>query len=145
MPLNCDPKRERTMKNASFIAVALVLIALPLVPAKAQVDLSKVLIGKWEGEVLIGKTGKTGNPTLIIKKVREEDGRWICKAKWGRPEKRLRQVDVTLQVNGGDVSIRFVTPRGAQVDVKLYKERSLVGTFIHPRGWESRIHLRKVE
>ena len=55
--------------------------------AAAQADLAKELVGTWQGE-LQQRTKKGADPglTLIIKSVKQEDGKWVTDARLGRGE-----------------------------------------------------------
>ncbi len=144
------------MKNASASAVALALLALPLVLSAGQVEVSKLLVGEWKGNIEgrwgAGQWARPRPRTLVIHSVREEKGRWIVEARWGLPGRRLYPVDVTLEVDGSDVSLRFPTPKGGgKVDLDLRKERYLVGEQVQPMAgfsyqtWHFIVRLEKVE
>lgn len=60
--------------------------------AAAQVDVAKALVGTWKGE-LEQRTQKGADPTLvlIIKSVKQEDGKWVADARVGATRTRPRQ------------------------------------------------------
>jgi hypothetical protein len=144
----------------SIVAAALGLLVLASVPSWAQMDLPKVLVGKWEGELERpkGHTGQhpkafrhsTEQPqdarTLVIQEVREEDGKWVVtKAQYGITGKKLSRVDVTLDVRDNEVTLQFETGAGSQVKLKLTGENALVGTLAIPRQGITSMELKKVE
>ena len=148
------------MKIVSAAALVLILVAFALVPSQAQVDLTKVLVGKWEGELERpkGHTGQhpkafrhsTEQPqdarTLVIQEVREEDGKWVVtKAQYGITGKKLSRVDVTLDVRDNQVTLQFETGAGSQAKLKLTGENALVGTLGIPRQGITPMELKKVE
>lgn len=130
-----------------------------VMPSWAQVDLSKVLVGRWEGEgqgpkVRTGYRPKGRKPykdkseddrTLVIGQVREQEGKWIVEgAKYGRAGERLHGVEVVLDVNGDDVVIQFDTRDDAHMKLKLTKENFLVGTRVKHKGFVP-MEFKKVE
>ncbi len=124
------------------VAAVVVLLALVVIPTEAQMDLSKVLVGKWEGKFQTEDRdrrvkGRTVNVertehlrTLIIGQVREQDGKWIVgNVKFGETGKPLGAVIVTLEMAGGEANIQFITGAGNPVKLRLSKEDLLVGTI----------------
>jgi hypothetical protein len=143
-----------------FVTALAVLLALAFVPSQAQTDLSKVLIGKWEGELEKPKGPGAHRPkafrpsteqpvdgrTLVIQEVREEGGKWVVtRAQYGITGKRLGRVDVTLDMMGNEVTLQFETGAGSQAKLKLTGENALVGTLAIPRGGITPMELKKVE
>lgn len=119
------------MKTASVIAAVSFLLALCLGTAEAQLNLSKVLAGKWEGEYQKDPKEKFDNArTLVIGKVREEGGKWIVEdAKFGVTGKKLYPTEVILEVVGEEVTIQFTTDVGGLIKLKLSGENLLAGTY----------------
>jgi hypothetical protein len=126
----------------SIVAAALGLLVLASVPSWAQMDLAKVLVGKWKGKYAtesrdLRKKGRTVDVeraahlrTLIIGQVREQDGRWIVgEARYGEPGKGLKPIDAKVEMTSGEANIQFVTPGGNPVKLSLSKEGLLVGTI----------------
>ena len=54
--------------------------------AAAQVDLAKVLVGRWEGEQEY-ITNRADDPkrTLVIESVNQVDGKWVADGRFGTP------------------------------------------------------------
>ncbi len=78
------------MKAALACAGAVMTLVLSTIPTSAQVDLAKVLVGKWEGQAQL--TRDSPGRTLIISSVRERGGKWVADGTFGDPEKRLHAV-----------------------------------------------------
>ena len=66
---------RRGIRIARVVLVAVTGLLLGIGVVAAQVDLAKVLVGTWQGE-LRGKKGNT-DLTLRITSVKQEDGKWI--------------------------------------------------------------------
>jgi hypothetical protein len=71
----------RTARVALFVGAGLKLGAGV---AAAQVDLAKVLVGRWEGEQE-GITNRADDPkrTLVIESVNQVDGKWVANGRFG--------------------------------------------------------------
>ena len=100
------------MKMTSLLVAALALVMLGSTVANAEeMDLSKALVGKWEGEMTKGpkdKAQRNNARTLVIGQVRKQDGKWIVEdAKWGVTGQELGPIEVTLEVNGGVPTLQF--------------------------------------
>jgi hypothetical protein len=123
-------------RRQRLAAVVSVLIALAVLVASsgAQEDLTKALVGRWEGDVQI--VGVKGNPdqnrTLVIESVTQSDGQWTGKGKFGITGKGLGPVQIEIEPSGGRPSIRFVTGANATVRLQLADEKHLVGTRSAP-------------
>ena len=130
MAANRGRNRGHALKATACVAGALVLLAPRLVPLEAGMDLSKVLVGQWEGEMHAGVRCRDRYPMkLVIESIRQQGEKWIAdRAKWGAVGQDARPIKVTLEVTDGDVFVRFVTPRNTSVDLKLDKGKSLLGS-----------------
>jgi len=122
------------MKAALTTTIVFILLTYGLVAlrqSKAETDLAKNLVGKWQGEVLLPGAGGRDGPyrTLVIKSVREQDGAWAVEALYGVTGKSLRQVEVAMEVISGEAIISFRTPANSPVKLTLIKEKHLVGSF----------------
>jgi hypothetical protein len=146
------------MKTASVTTV-LVVLAFALVLSEAQTDLSRVLVGKWEGEierpqVTRPKGGKQAGGAverrentrfLILEKIHEQGGRWVVdKASFGQEGKTPKPVEVSLQVSGGEVSVEFETEAGAKVKLRLSGDNVLSGTWVQTQKFQ-KLEMKKVE
>jgi hypothetical protein len=83
----------RAVRTALFVVAG--LLAGTGVAA-AQADLSKALVGTWKGEIQ-QRTQKDADPTLvlIIKSVKQEDGKWVADARVGATEDAGRGLSTT--------------------------------------------------
>ena len=116
------------MKVAAVTALVVGVLALLSVPSESQPDLSKVLVGKWEGNA---PRASGGDPrrTLVFESVRQEGGRWIAEAKFGIPGRPLVPVDVTLDVTGAIVRVQFSPGIGFNWDLTLLSDKLLAGSI----------------
>jgi hypothetical protein len=108
------------------VAILLVagLLALVPLPSASQADLSKVLIGRWEG----------GNEAvLLFESVRQEGDRWVAIAKFGGRGQPPRPVDVTMEVSGGGVTLHFKPAPDFEWKLALRGDAALDGT-VRTRG-----------
>jgi hypothetical protein len=98
--------------------------------AAAQADLSK-LVGTWKGE-LQQRTQKGADPTivLIIKSVKQEDGKWVADARVGPTEDKTGKVNLEIDTSGSKPSLRWTGGAGAAYDLSLLDDRNLVGTAV---------------
>jgi hypothetical protein len=117
--------------------------------ASAQMmDLSKALVGKWDGEY---KTRGRDDPnrTLIIKSVTERDGKWFAEGLYGITGKGLGKVMIDVDASGRRPSIQFTTGANSVVRLELFDAKSLVGTLTlagsREGGSDRGIKLNKVE
>ena len=137
--------------KAAFACVAVVAsLVLGSVPSDAQIDLAKVLVGKWEGDV----NSKKDSPprTLMVDSVEERDGKWVAAGTFGDPNRRMHRVDIAIDTANGEVVLRFTQPgmRPAPVVLTLYKDgKHLFGTVGkhagRVRGDTDPIKLEKVD
>ena len=136
------------MMTTSPLLAVLVFVMLGTSASGAeQMDLSKILVGTWEGEIQRQSKGQETGRTLIIETVREQDGKWIVDAaKWGIHRGNIHPVDAVLNVSGSDVNLELdkVGAGGGKLSLKLVKDEALVGTILTGRGPTS-IELRKAK
>jgi hypothetical protein len=99
------------MKTMSLLLAVLGLVVFGTTASGAgDSDLSKVLVGKWAGEIAPGPKDRNMNydRTLVIGQIQEQDGKWIVqKAWWGVTGSKLVPIQVTVEVNGGAPTIQF--------------------------------------
>lgn len=134
------------MRTVLVGIVVVATLAAGVITSKAQTDLPKVLVGKWEGEFSKVVKGQIDTQrTLVIGQVREQDGKWVVEgARYGVTGKKLDSVDVTLEVTGDQVRMEFDTPVGGCVKLQLSKGNILTGTYVRTVGFRT-MELRKVE
>jgi hypothetical protein len=115
-------------KLLTMLVVAMLGTSLEVVPCLAQGDLTKSLVGKWEGQIELA-SGVTGNPnrTLIIESVTQKDGTWMAAGRFGITGQGLGKVDIEVSESGGRPFIRFVTGAPSTVRLSLTGARELTG------------------
>ncbi len=120
------------MKRASIIGVVSFSLALAFGTAEAQMNLSKVLTGKWQGEYQREPREKFDPArTLVIGQVRQEGGKWIVEdATFGVTGKKLHPIDLKLEVVEEEVSIEFKTDVGGLIKLRLSGGNLLTGTYV---------------
>jgi hypothetical protein len=103
--------------------------------AAAQADLAKALVGTWKGE-LQQRTQKGADPTLvlIIKSVKQEDGKWVADARVGVTEDKTAAVKVDIDTSGAKPSLRWTGGKGTAYDLSLLDDKNLVGTAVLTTG-----------
>lgn len=112
--------------------VTLAVVALAVAPSGAQTDLSRVLIGKWEGQLEL--QGGTLPRILIITAAREQGGQWSVEAVFG-PGGKVAPVEVAVDQSGGNVVLKFRTTEGRNLELTLHKDgKHLLGTIQMPAG-----------
>jgi len=102
--------------------------------AAAQADLSK-LVGTWKGEIQ-QRMGKDADPTvvLIIKSVKQENGKWVADARVGATEDKTAKVNLEIDPSGSKPSVRWTGGKGATYDLSLLDDKNLVGTTVLTTG-----------
>jgi hypothetical protein len=129
------------MKTTTLVLAVLALIMVgAIAPRAEEMDLSKALVGKWEGEFQRRGKGQ-GTPstqnvrTLVIESVRKQDGKWVVETvQYGVPGK-MRPENVTLNLNGSDVRLELGVPGvGGRLSVKLIGDDTLRGTIATDSG-----------
>jgi len=105
------------------VALAL-LVSACATAAQGPVDLSAVLVGTWQGDVQMASGSYPR--TLVIKSLREVDGRTVADAEYGGVgggESLIRPVAVRIEAFGKDVIVRFTTMETWSVELSLYQDR----------------------
>jgi hypothetical protein len=90
--------------------------------ARAQVDLQKTLVGRWEGEVATRQAKNVTTVVLTIKSLKEEGGKWTAEALLGRSP-----VNLEIITSGPQPSLRWTGAQGWQYDVSVMDEKTMVG------------------
>ena len=90
--------------------------------ARAQVDLQKTLVGRWEGEVSTRQAKNVTTVVLTIKSLKEEGGKWTAEALLGRSP-----VSLEIITSGPQPSLRWTGAQGWQYDVNVMDEKTMVG------------------
>jgi hypothetical protein len=87
------------------------------------IDLPAVLVGTWRGDVQM--SARNYPFTLVIKSVREVDGRATADAEYegGIADARHQPVTVRIEAFGRDVVLRFATVEAWVVELSLYPDR----------------------
>jgi hypothetical protein len=101
----------------------------------AQVDVAKVLVGTWKGE-LQQRSQKDADPTLvlIIKSVKQEDGKWIADARVSATEDKTATAKIDIDTSGAKPSLRWTGGKGTAYDLSLLDDKNLVGTALLTTG-----------
>jgi hypothetical protein len=108
----------RLVGSATFAAAALWLALVGV--GGAQGDLTKALVGKWEGDVQLSGAAETGR-TLVIQSVTRQDGNWAGVGRFGITGKGLGAV--TLEIDPSGPTVRFtIAGSGTAVDLTLTKD-----------------------
>jgi len=147
------------MRILAAVGAMFFILCGTMMPSVAQVDVGKLLVGKWEGDLerpqttrrsshpLHGRGGERRENTRILRidKIREQGGKWVVeKASFGEEGKRPKQVEVSLHISGGEVSLEFETDADATVKLRLSGDNVLSGTWIHT-GKFQKLEMKKVE
>lgn len=125
------------MRAALSGVIILGLVISTTVPLPAQTEIAKILVGKWEGRALFPhQKGHRPDPdrTLVVRSVREQEGRWIVEADYGITGKNLKPVDVSLKVSGQEAVLEFRGPADEEVKLTLEKGEFLDGTVFQAKG-----------
>ena len=95
----------RAARVALFVVAGLIV---GVGVAVAQVDVGKVLVGTWKGE-LQQRTQKGADPTvvLVIKSVKQEDGKWVANARVGATEDKTASVNLEIDTTGAKPVVRW--------------------------------------
>jgi hypothetical protein len=117
----------RAARVALFVVAGLML---GIGVAVAQADLSKALVGTWQGEVQqLMKKGGDPVLTLIISSVKQEGGKWVADARLGGADAaKTRPVSIDIDTSGSKPSLRFKGAAGAEYNLNLFGDKELVGT-----------------
>ena len=122
----------RAARVALFVVAGLLVSAGVAV---AQVDVGKVLVGTWKGE-LQQRSQKDADPTLVlvIKSVKEENGKWMADARVGATEDKTAKVNLEIDTTGAKPAVRWTGGKGAVYDLSLLDDKNLVGTALLTTG-----------
>jgi hypothetical protein len=105
-------------------AFALLVSACATTPPGPQgpIDLPSVLVGTWKGDVQM--SARNYPFTLVIKSVREVDGRATADAEYegGIAAARHQPVTIKIEAYGKDVVLRFATVEAWVVELSLYPD-----------------------
>jgi hypothetical protein len=107
-------------------AALALLVSACATAAQRPVDLSAVLVGTWQGDVQMASGSYPR--TLVIKSLREVDGRTVADAEYGGVgggESLIRPVAVRIEAFGKDVIVRFTTVETWSVELSLYRDQLL--------------------
>jgi hypothetical protein len=146
-----------------MLLVALLLSLSASTVSEAQLDVAKLLVGKWEGDVQMASG--TYPRLLVIGSLQSGPSGVVATGEYGgtgsgyagaaggytAPDVRLLPVAVDVQSFGNDVILRFPTIEGWTVELTLYRDqRHLFGNVRIPisRGgaWGiNPVRLTKVE
>lgn len=137
--ITSEPDMRQRRRIVGVMLLALVGSLLGPGLTGAQVDLNKVLVGKWEGEIqqLLGRGANPG-VVLVISSVKEDGGRWISDARAGTSTSGLGPVKVEIDNSGKQPSLRWTGGTGIAYNVNLFDEKSLVGTATLPLSMAGR-------
>lgn len=124
-------KMARGIRAARVALFVMAGLMLGTGVAAAQADLAKALVGTWKGEVQL-RTQKGADPTvvLIVKSVKQEDGKWIADARVGATEDKTSAVKIDIDTSGTKPSLRWTGGKGTDYDVSLLDDKNLVGTAV---------------
>jgi hypothetical protein len=99
--------------------------------AVAQVDLAKVLVGTWEGEVkarILRGPDAGAELKLTIASVTQQDGKWIVDGRLGGKDGRSAPVKVDIDTSGSKPSLRFKGASGTDYVLTLFSDKQMAGT-----------------
>ena len=108
----------RAARVALFVVTGLLVVAAV---AAAQVDLAKVLVGTWQGELRSKRSNI--DLTLRITSVKQEDGKWVGDGRFGPTP-----VKIDIDTSGSKPSLRWTGAAGVVYDVSLLDDKNLAGT-----------------
>jgi len=117
----------------------------------AQVDPTKALIGRWEGQIEI--SGNSAR-TLMINSVKAKgEGEWVARGRYAiagmESEKTTGGNEMSVSSKDNDVFVEFVAGGSKNpVRLKLVGDNKLEGTInmvVGGRGADRRIKFEKVE
>ena len=115
------------MKTFVLLGVTAILALGFTAVSDGQVDLAKVLVGKWEGQIAGTFPGNKAR-ALTIKSV--EDTR--AAGLFGIPGGATKPVDIAIERNGNDTTLRFAGFSNAPTQLMLKGEKTLDGTVTLP-------------
>jgi hypothetical protein len=65
---------------------------------------------------------------LIIKSLKQEDGKWIASARVGPTEEKTASVNLEIDTTGSKPAVRWTGGSGAVYSLSLLDDKNLVGT-----------------
>ena len=119
------------MKIAATIVLVAGLLVFAPVPSESQADLTKILVGEWEGNFVPLRGGQQQR-VLVFESVHHQGEGWVATAKFGRSEESLFPVSVTLAVAGSEVRVKFRVAGSNEANLMLLGDKQLVGTLTIP-------------
>jgi len=135
------------MKTIRWFLVILLLLSAGALTL-AQVDPTKVLLGRWEGQV---ETTKGSDMILIINSVKAiGEDEWVARGRFG-PRGSVSTApggqEMTVKSKGNELSIHFITKDKNPVRLKLVNDNKLEGTMniILKSAVDRRVWLEKVD
>ena len=134
--------------RALAITAGLVWMLFGVTAGWAQTDSTKLLLGRWNGELQTARG--TYNRTLIVKSIEERNGQLVTTADFG--DAKLSPVLGSVEMINGEVVLRFMTPEPSTAVLTLYKDgKNLIGPVSgtgqvgRSRGGDDSLRLRKVD
>jgi hypothetical protein len=118
-----------SIRRAARVALFVMAALLGAGVAGAQTDVAKVLVGTWKGE-LQQRTTKGADPTIVlmIKSLKQEDGKWVASARVGPTEEKTGPVQLEVDTTGSKPAVRWTGGAGAVYNLTLIDDKNLVGT-----------------
>ena len=117
----------------------------------AQVDPTKALVGRWEGQIEI--SGNNGR-TLMINSVKAKgEGEWVARGRYaitgGEGDKATGGSEMSVSSRDNEIYVELIVGSSKNpVKLKLVSENKLEGTInvvVRGRGEDRRIRFEKVE
>ena len=142
-----------TLIRSIFAVCFQILILGTATPGFAQVDPTKALIGRWEGQVESSSAPGGNQRTLIISSVKAQgEGEWVARGRLGitgQVQEGSGGQDINVSSKNNEIFLEFVTGQGkAPVQLKLVGDNMLQGTiggFDRGRAVNYRISLEKTK
>ena len=131
------------MKTFVLLGITAILALGFTAVSDGQVDLAKVLVGKWEGQIAASVSGNKAR-VLTIKSV--EDTR--ATGLFGIPGGATKPVDIAIERSGNDTTLRFAGFSNAPTQLTLKGDKTLDGTVSLPTTGglrDFRLQLDKVQ
>ena len=95
--------------------------------SRAQVDLAKALVGRWDGEQeYLVISAENPRRILVIESVNQVDGKWVANGRYGTPAGLVR-VKIAVETGGKGVDLSWTGPTGNQFQLNLLRDKHLVG------------------
>ncbi len=119
------------MRIPAVLGLAVAVILALVEGSHGQVDLTKVLVGTWEGEVkarMQRGAAAGADLKLVITSVTQQDGKWIADGRLGGKDGRSAPVKVDVDPSGSKPSLRFKGAAGTDYSLTLFNDKEMVGT-----------------